>query len=217
MELICPICHKTYFRRTGHYNRSIKLGAKLYCSKDCFSAGRKLQFDKHLKTTEQLKAEKAEYDREYRKKNLEALKIKKAEAFKKDYAANPEKYREIRKKRMPQHVIYCRLPKARSKEREARYRRNGQTKLKKCLICKEEKRIIRFTHYAIFPDNRHYMCRECETKQDEELNISTKEVLQCIRSNLHKHQSNLTIRDFTSYPYLIESHKYLLLLKRLTK
>lgn len=211
-SLICPVCNKQHQKENGHLNRAIKLGAPVYCSKECAGIGRR-----HNKTPEQLKAEKAAYDKAFRENNRVRLKAEKAEAFKKDYAANPEKYREIRKKRMPQHVIYCRLPKARAKEREARYRRLGQNKTKNCLCCKKDKRIIEFEHYPIFPDGRNYLCKECEALQAKELGVTTKEVLQCIRSGLHKHKSKLTIRDFTPYPYLIEAHKYSLLLKRLTK
>jgi len=217
MNLICPICSKEYEKSTGHYNRAVKLGAKLYCSKPCSSIGRKLQSDKHLKTPEQLKTEKADYDKKYRYYNKEGIKIKKAEAFKKDYAENPEKYKEIRKKRMPEHIIYCRLPKARAKEREARYRRLGQDKTKKCLICHSQKRLIDFESYDVFQDKRNYMCKECEQNQFKELGIKVRDVLQCIRSGLVKQKSKLKIRDIAKYPYLIESNKYLLLLKRLTK
>jgi hypothetical protein len=52
------------------------------------------------------KAEKAAYDREYRKKNLALLKVKKADWFKKTY--DPVKAAKERKKRMPYHVEYCR-------------------------------------------------------------------------------------------------------------
>lgn len=212
ISLVCPICSNHFDKPIAYYNQSVKRNAPHYCSKACAGLGRRLN-----KTSEQLKAEKAEYDREYREKNLERLKQQKKEAFQKDYTANPEKYREQRTKRMPYHVIYCRLPKARAKEREARYRRLGQDKTKKCLCCEKDKRLIEFEGYLVFPDKRHYMCKECETIQEQELGVTTRGVLQCIRSGLHKHQSKLTIRDFTPYPHLIESHKYLLLLKRLTK
>lgn len=124
ISLICPVCKKQYEKSTGHYNRAVKLNAKMYCSKSCFSVGRKLEFDKHLKTPEQLKAEKSEYDKKYREKNLEAIKQRKKEAFQKDYKANPEKYRLERQRRMKSHVEYCRQPeyKAYKKEYDHRYR-----------------------------------------------------------------------------------------------
>lgn len=212
ISLICPVCSKPFDKPIAYYNQSVKRNAPHYCSKVCAGLGRR-----NNKSPEQLKLEKAEYDRLYREKNAERLKSEKQEYFKKDYAANPEKYREQRQNRMPYHIEYCRQPKARAKEREARYRRNGQNKTKSCLCCKKDKRIIDFSCYLVFPDNRNYLCKECESTQDKELCITTREVLQCIRTSLHKHQSTLTIRDYTMYPYLIEAHKYSLLLKRLTR
>ncbi|WP_298845548.1 hypothetical protein [uncultured Clostridium sp.] len=209
ISLVCPVCKKQYEKHMAYYNQSIKRDAPQYCGKICAGLGRRLN-----KTHEQLKAEKAKYDDEYRKNNQKRIKQKKKEAFKKSYAENPDKYREQRKKRMPYHIEYCRQPKVRAKEKEARYRREGKNGTKKCLGCGKDKHVIEFQGYLIFPDKRHYICKECEAIQDKELDITTREVLQCIRSGLNKHQSNLTIRDFTPHPYLIEAHKYLLLLKR---
>lgn len=217
LSLICPICNKKYEKGVGHYNRAIKLNAKLYCSKPCSSIGRKLESDKHLKTPEQLKSEKAEYDREYREKNAERLKLVKAEEFKKDYAANPEKYRKRRKDRMPYHVEYCRKPDQREKERLRNRKKNGLTETKRCLCCKEEKQKIDFESFPIFPDKRLYMCKACEDKDLNELNITIREVLASMRASLIKSKSNLKISDMVKYPYLIDAHKYLLLLKRLTR
>lgn len=52
------------------------------------------------------KAEKAAYDREYRKRNLARLKAQKAAYFQRTY--DPVKAAKERKKKMPQHVEYCR-------------------------------------------------------------------------------------------------------------
>jgi len=57
-------------------------------------------------TVDEKKEQKRLYDIEYRKKNREKIKKRKAEAFKLDYAANPEKYREQRRKRYPEHLKY---------------------------------------------------------------------------------------------------------------
>lgn len=214
MKIICATCGKESEKSTGDYNWSVRRGLKLYCNRTCAGIGRRTL---HLKTPEQLKAEKAEYDREYRKKNAERLKIEKAEWFKKDYYANLEKYRKQRQQRMPYHVEYCRKPDQRTKERLRNRKKNGLTKVKACLCCGEEKELINFESYLIFPDNRLYMCKDCEENDLNELGITTREVLQCIRTGLYKTESVLTIRDYTPYPHLIEAHKYLLLLKRLTK
>lgn len=212
VDFTCPVCSKVGTKNTGHYNRAMKLGANLYCSKECSSEARRSN-----KSDEQKKIDKSEYDKKYRDKNIDTIKKRKAEAFKIDYANNPEKYREQRKKRMPNHVIYCRQPKARAKEREARYRRLGQTKLKQCFDCKQEKRIIEFENYDVFPDKRNYICKECDKKQNEEFGMTTRRLLAVVRTALLKQRSILNVKDITPHPYMIEAYKYLLLLKQITK
>lgn len=61
------------------------------------------------------KREKAIYDRKYRKKNRDRLRASKAAYFKRTY--DPGKAAKERKKRMPQHVEYCRQPKYRAYKR----------------------------------------------------------------------------------------------------
>jgi len=103
IKLTCAICNKQYQKSAGHYNRAMKLGAKLFCSQTCFGLSRRQD-----KSIEEKKAEKAAYDAQYREKNLEALKAKKAA----HYAANHDREKEkaYRQKRMPQHVKYCQRP-----------------------------------------------------------------------------------------------------------
>lgn len=217
VTIICPTCSKPSEKNLGHYNRAIKLGNKMYCSHVCFGVGRKLEFDKHLKTTEQLKQEKAEYDRQRRKSLGDTLKI----AKKKYYEANKEtilpKMRVYNRSRMSSHVIYCRQPEQREKERLRNRKKKGLTYIKNCLSCQNDKQLIDFESYPIFPDRRLYICKDCQTKEIAELGVSIREVMQSIRSNLVKTKSNLKVKDVAKYPYLIEAHKYLLLLKRLTK
>jgi len=62
------------------------------------------------------KAMKAEYDREYRKKNREALRKKKHDYFKRTY--DPVKAAVKRKETMPRHVEYCRQPAYKAKKKE---------------------------------------------------------------------------------------------------
>jgi hypothetical protein len=54
------------------------------------------------------KEAKAAYDREYRRKNRARLKAQKAAYFQRTY--DPVKAAKERKKKMPQHVEYCRQP-----------------------------------------------------------------------------------------------------------
>jgi hypothetical protein len=62
------------------------------------------------------KKAKAIYDRKYRKRNRASLKAKKAAYFQRTY--DPAKAKKERKKRMPQHVEYCRQPKYKAWKRE---------------------------------------------------------------------------------------------------
>lgn len=121
IKIICPQCNSECEKNTGAYNRAIKIGAKLFCSHQCAINFRKIS-----------KKEKVEkkrlYDIEYRRKNKEKIKRRKALEFQRDYKANPEKYRAIRKARMAKHVEYCRQPDYRAKkrvyDREYRAKRN---------------------------------------------------------------------------------------------
>ena len=69
------------------------------------------------------KAAKAAYDRLYRKKNRALLKAKKAAYFQRTY--DPVKAAKKRKKRMPEHVKYCRQPWYRAWKREYDKRRRA--------------------------------------------------------------------------------------------
>lgn len=62
------------------------------------------------------KAKKAAYDREYRKNNYDRIKANHAAYFRQTY--DPVKAAKERKKRMPQHVEYCRRPKYRAYKKE---------------------------------------------------------------------------------------------------
>lgn len=99
----CAHCGATAAKEAGHVNRSRRRGAALYCDKSCSSHARRIE-----KTREQKAAEKAEYDRMYRAREAETLKAKKAAYYQR--TADREKEREDRKRRMPQHVEYCRRP-----------------------------------------------------------------------------------------------------------
>lgn len=98
---ICDHCKKEFQAKSNR--------AK-YCGKPCSYLGHRKN-----KSTEQMKKEKAEYDRQYRLKNKEMLKKKKAEWFQRTY--DPEKARIERKKNIQRHVEYCRQPKYRAKKK----------------------------------------------------------------------------------------------------
>lgn len=119
INLICPVCGVKYEKSIGHYNRAIKIGLRVFCSKICAGIGRR-------KTIEEKKAVKAAYD-----KKIYATKERKearARYFKKAYKANPEKYRDIRKKKYKKHLEYLRTPeyKAWKKKYDIKYRCNKE-------------------------------------------------------------------------------------------
>lgn len=69
-----------------------------------------------MTTDAERKRKKADYDREYRSKNRELLKRKKASAYAKWGPLHREEERKARQKRMPKHVEYCRRPEYRRKK-----------------------------------------------------------------------------------------------------
>jgi hypothetical protein len=99
----CAWCGQPAQKERRDVNRSGKNGMYLYCGRSCSGLGRRAN-----KTKEQKVAEKAAYDAEYRIKNRDALKEKKAEYFQRTY--DPESARENRKATMPRHIEYCRRP-----------------------------------------------------------------------------------------------------------
>jgi hypothetical protein len=99
----CPQCKSAFLACTRRVNRAVKALAPLYCGKACASAARRVE-----RTTEEKKARKAAYDRQYRKRDPDAMKARKAAYYQK--TRDPEREREVRKVRMPRHVEYCRRP-----------------------------------------------------------------------------------------------------------
>lgn len=113
----CPVCKLDKPKYIGHINRANKMGARVYCSKACSGIARRY-------TVEQKKAIKRDYDKQYRADNLELLKKKHHEYFKKSY--DPQKAAVERKKRMPKHVEYCRQPEYKVKKKKYDARRRDE-------------------------------------------------------------------------------------------
>lgn len=107
----CCYCGTEIEKTLGNINRSLRRGMMLFCDQMCFGL-----YHRAWKTESQNKAHKSEYDAKYRAVNQKVVKKKKAEYFKKDYDANPEKYKAIRQTRMAAHVEYCRDPEYRKKK-----------------------------------------------------------------------------------------------------
>lgn len=114
----CGYCGNGIEKQTGHYNRAIKLGLKVYCDRKCFGLGKRIE-----KSSEQKKKEKAEYDKTYRATSP-TLKKRKADFHKKTY--NPQRQKEINRQRYPSHLEYLRQPKYRDykKRYDQKYRTN---------------------------------------------------------------------------------------------
>lgn len=112
MRLKCNYCGKTFNvkeNNIGQRRKSIRLGLPIYCNKICAGLARRTN-----ETIEEKKANKQWYDLFIREsmtddernlKTLQALVL-----FHMDYAANPDKYRQERQRKMPAHVEYCRQP-----------------------------------------------------------------------------------------------------------
>ncbi len=117
IKFICPTCQKEAEKNVGHFNRSNSIGAPVYCSRVCAGIARR-------KTIEEKRRIKAKYDKKIAK--TPERKKKQHEYYRKDYVANPEKYREIRKKKYPTHLKNLQKPeyKACKKDYDETYRAN---------------------------------------------------------------------------------------------
>lgn len=111
LTIICAHCGKAAMKETGAVNRARKIGAPVYCDKECAGQHRR----KH-KTVEQKKAEKSAYDLARRNgPKRDAILAEKRRHHKNTY--DPAKAAVYRQKRMPYHVEYCRRPEYREKKK----------------------------------------------------------------------------------------------------
>ncbi len=121
MRLVCPQCGIAFERCASHANRSIKIGAPLYCGKVCAGIGRRRV---ELPEAER-KAAKAAYDRKRREEHGERIRAEKLAAYYANHEANLAKSAVYRKTRMPKHVEYCRQPEYKAWKHEYDIRRGG--------------------------------------------------------------------------------------------
>jgi len=123
MKATCAYCGNKFEIHTGHFNRANKVGLNVYCCKKHSTLGRRSS-----ETKEEKKAVKMWYDMLLRVSMTEDDRmlhsLQNAVYFNIDYANNPEKYKEIRRIKMPKHVEYCRQPayKKRKKKYDEQYR-----------------------------------------------------------------------------------------------
>jgi hypothetical protein len=102
-SFVCAQCGKAGKKRLGDINRAAKSGSPLFCGRKCFGRSRRL-----YKTKAQKIEEKRLYDIAYCARNRERRKAQKAAYHKRTY--DPVKAAIVRKRRMPQHIEYCRRP-----------------------------------------------------------------------------------------------------------
>lgn len=116
---ICPQCGTEFEAKTGALNRAQKIGAPLYCGRECAGLARRL---KNPPTEAERKDAKRLYDARRRVEKADEIREKKREYFKRTY--DPEKAAKERKLKMPRHVEYCRRPeyKAWKSDYDKRYR-----------------------------------------------------------------------------------------------
>jgi len=113
MKAICGYCGKEFEMLTGAYNRAMKNGMRVFCSRKHSGLARRVKRSKKEK-----KELKRIYDSQYRVVNADKLRNKKQEYFKKDYSAHPRKYRNWRKRKQKWQNEYCRQPEYRKWKKE---------------------------------------------------------------------------------------------------
>ena len=107
LPVTCAYCNAAFRAERGAINRAAARSARMFCCRSCAGMARRIDA-----TSEQRKAAKAEYDMHRRKKMADKIKAEKAEYHRRTY--DPIKAAEVRKRRMPQHVQYCRRPEYRA-------------------------------------------------------------------------------------------------------
>jgi len=111
VDIVCAWCGNVSPRRAADAQRAQRIGAPVYCNRACAGLKRR-----NGKSVEEKRAEKRAYDGQYRERNRQILKAKKAAHYKR--TADREKERQIRQKNMPRHVEYCRKPEYRAKKHQ---------------------------------------------------------------------------------------------------
>lgn len=115
--IICAHCGVTAYKLSGGVNRSLGKGAPIFCGRECSGLHRRV-----VRSTNEAKALKAEYDRKRRGELGEALKAQKRAAYilrvANDRDALRAEQRAFRARRREYHAEYCRRPDYRAKKRD---------------------------------------------------------------------------------------------------
>ena len=114
MKVSCAQCSVAYDCKTGAYNRAMKAGANLYCSRTCAGLARRA---KNPLSEEERKAKKAKYDLERRAIHGDRIRKQKMDAYYANHEEALAKAKIYRKKRMPKHVEYCRQESYKAKKK----------------------------------------------------------------------------------------------------
>lgn len=206
MIVNCQYCNKPVEKETGHVNRAKKQNHNLYCNRICSGKARRVK-----RTDKEKKALKAEYDKEYRKKNYEKLKIKKQK-----YNQTPEgraAQKRNREKRKDYHNAYWRKRDQRDKELIRRnkrlYGKDVYERQRVCVVCNQEKSLIEFRYSKLAPEERMYLCLKCEAEQNKLYHIRTTEII-----NIMRNKSTLSTKELLKHPELIEAKKMAIALTR---
>lgn len=102
--IICPQCGVGAFIATGAANRARKIGAPIYCGRECAGLARRAP----PKPEADRIADKAAYDRRRRVELADRLRAEHRAYHLRTY--DPAKAAVVRKAKMPRHVEYCRQP-----------------------------------------------------------------------------------------------------------
>lgn len=129
VKVKCAQCRRTFQKSVGAYNRAQRIGAPLYCTREC--AGLARQKDNPVTPRNpNWKAMKAAYDKKRRTEKADELKAKKKAAYAIYGPLHRDKEREKRKQNMPRHIEYCRKPEYKKKkqkyDREVRVAEYGE-------------------------------------------------------------------------------------------
>lgn len=218
-EYICPCCEKPFIMEVAQYNhrmnrKSVKGINNVYCSKICSGIARRTSKEEKIE-------QKRLYDIEYRKNNIEKLKITKhlyniSPAGRAMQKRNREKFKQS-------HLEYCRTPEYREWKREydqehvfkTKYGEDQWLKTKQCIVCEKTKRLKQFGSSKLYPEGRIHICQKCEEFHQMEYGISTVYVVTAIVNTIQKNGGSLTREDIYAEPYFIEAYKFNILLKRL--
>lgn len=152
VRIKCSYCGLASKKPTGAVNRALKIGAALYCDRECAGLGRRREVSEC-----ELKARKKAYDAQRRLDLSGRLKAEKAAYYQR--TRDPVREAAIRKARMHLHIEYCRRPEYVAKKSAYDQRRRDQMQFGEfaevaALLRDVEKEVDqRATRYEVYQQN----------------------------------------------------------------